>query len=213
MHISQIYRYPVKGLSPHKLQEIELIPGETLPFDRIYALESGTGKFDPQDPKFLPKVNFLMLMRHEKLAALEANFDTESHVLTILRDGKQVSRGDLSSKIGRQIIEQFFAAYLKKDPKKSPKVVHADNHTFSDVAKKCLHIINLNTVRELGIKLGTELNPLRFRANIYIDDAEPWSEFNWIDKDLEINGAVLRVFARTDRCDATNVDPDTGNVI
>ena len=45
--VSAIYRYPVKGLTPEKLDGVELKPGETLPFDRAYAIENGPGRFDP----------------------------------------------------------------------------------------------------------------------------------------------------------------------
>jgi uncharacterized protein YcbX len=39
--IHSIYRYPVKGLSPEALPRIALAPGETVPGDRLYAIEIG----------------------------------------------------------------------------------------------------------------------------------------------------------------------------
>ena len=48
------------------------------------------GRFDPEAPKHLPKVAFLMLMRDERLATLSAEFDEETTTLTLRRDGKQV---------------------------------------------------------------------------------------------------------------------------
>ena len=42
-----IYRYPVKGLSPEKLDGVRLEPGQTLPADRKYAIENGPSGFDP----------------------------------------------------------------------------------------------------------------------------------------------------------------------
>ena len=210
MYLSEIYRYPVKGLSPQKLLETQLTPGETIACDRIYAIENGHGRFDPNAPKYLPKINFLMLMRHERLAALKTVFDEETHMLTIYRDDKQVAKGDLSSRIGRQMIEQFFSAYKQNKLKGPPKIVSADNHSFSDVAAKCLHIINLNTVRDLERRFNCKINPLRFRANCYIDDVPAWEEFDWVDKSLQIGEGEVHVFDRTERCDATNVDPETG---
>ena len=41
-----------------------------MPFDRAYAIENGPGRFDPEHPAHLPKINFLMLMRNERLATL-----------------------------------------------------------------------------------------------------------------------------------------------
>jgi MOSC domain-containing protein len=205
-----LYRYPVKGLSAEPLQRMKLQPGETVPFDRIYAIENGPGRFDPEAPRHLPKINFLMLMRDERLATLTTQFDDATHTLTILRHGKQVARGQLSTAIGRKMIEQFLGAYMKEELRGAPRIVCAEGHSFSDVADKCLHIVNLATLREVERAAGAKLNPLRFRPNVVIDGAEPWEEFGWIGKDIRIGDVGLNVFKRTQRCAATNVDPDTG---
>ncbi len=211
MHIASIYRYPIKGLTPEPLQSVELSPGQTLPFDRAYAIENGPGRFDPQAPRHLPKITFLMLMRDERLATLRAKFDDTTQTLTIFRDGKQVARGQLATPLGRQLIEQFIAAYMKTELRGAPRIVYADGHSFSDVSAKCLHIVNLASAQEIGRTLGRPVDPLRFRANLYLEGAEPWSEFNWLDKEISVGPARLKVFARTQRCDATNVDPATGS--
>jgi uncharacterized protein YcbX len=208
--VGALYRYPVKGLTPEPLQQVALEPGETLPFDRAYAIENGQGRFDPNAPRHLPKITFLMLMRDERLATLRSSFDDETQTLTIFRDGKQVARGQLSTPLGRQLIEQFIAAYMKAELRGAPKIVRAPGHSFSDVAVKCVHIVNLASVRELERTLGRAVDPLRFRANLYLEGVEPWSEFKWLGKEIAAGPVRLSVFARTQRCDATNVDPATG---
>jgi uncharacterized protein YcbX len=200
----------VKGLSPEPMQSVSLQPGQTVPFDRAYAIENGGGRFDPVAPRYLPKVNFLMLMRDERLAALQTKFDDATSTLTVMRDGKQVARGQLSTPLGRQLIEQFFAAYMKSELRGAPKIVHAEGHSFSDVSAKCLHIVNLASLRELAKTVGRPVDQLRFRANVYIDGLEPWSEFSWEQKQIGLGPVRLNVFARTQRCEATNVDPSTG---
>lgn len=210
MQIASLYRYPVKGLSPEPLQSVELKSGETLPFDRAYAIENGPGRFDANAPRHLPKINFLMLMRDERLATLRSMFDDASETLTISRDGKQVARGQLTTPLGRQLIEQFLAAYMKTELRGPPKIVQAPGHSFSDMAAKCVHIINLASVREVERIIGRPVDPLRFRANLYLDGMEPWSEFGWLDREISVGPTKLAVFARTQRCEATNVDPATG---
>ena len=40
---------------------------------------------------------------------------------------------------------------------------------------------------------GAPVDPLlRFRANFYIDGAEPWEEFDWVGQDIRIGGLTLR---------------------
>jgi uncharacterized protein len=205
-----LYRYPVKGLTPEPLARAKLEPGETLAFDRAYAIENGPGRFDPAFPRHLPKVNFLMLMRNERLATLRGAFEDATETLTLSRGGKQLARGQLTTPLGRRLIEQFIAAYMQADLRGPPKIVRAPGHSFSDVAAKCVHIVNLASVRELERAVGRPVDPLRFRANLYLEGIAPWTELRWLAKSIRVGAARLAVFARTRRCEATNVDPATG---
>jgi GntR family transcriptional regulator / MocR family aminotransferase len=58
---------------------------------------------------------------------------------------------------------------------------------------------------------GVTIDPLRFRANIYIDSAKPWEEFDWIGRDIRIGGTTFVVDRKNGRCGATNVNPTTGD--
>jgi uncharacterized protein YcbX len=205
-----ICRYPVKGLSPEPMQKVAVAAGESLPYDRAYAIENGAGRFNPNAPQYLPKISFLMLMRNERLASVRSQFDEATQTLTILRREKPVVRGQLSTKPGRQMIEQFMAAFMAADLRGAPRIVSAPGHTFSDISTKCLHIVSLASVRELQRVVGRPVNPLRFRANLYIDGVPPWEELDWLNSFLTISGTKLAVFKRTQRCEAPNVDPESG---
>ena len=243
-HLTAIYRYPVKGLSPEPLETVALTPGATLPFDRAYAIENGPGPFDPQAPAHLPKIHFVMLMRNEQLAALKTRFEDATHTLSIRHDGVHTAhnssdtssvhpgtrghsmaaperettveensiaaQGDLRTASGRAAIEAFITAYMGPALRGPPRVVAAHGHSFSDVKDKCLHIINLESVRALESLIGARLNPLRFRPNLILDGLPAWSEFDLVGKTLHVGPATLEVFKRTERCAATNVDPATG---
>ncbi len=138
--IVSLVRYPVKGLAGVALPQVALARGEGVPLDRAYAIENGATRFDARNPKWLPKVHFLQLMQHERLAGLGLAFDESSHVLTLFRDGRQMAKGALRTKLGRQMIEQFLAAYLKAGVLGPPRIVSAPGHSFSDIADKALHI-------------------------------------------------------------------------
>jgi uncharacterized protein YcbX len=209
--VTALYRYPVKGLTPEALPAVTLAPGETFPGDRAWAIENGGGRFDPDNPQHLPKIHFLMLMRDERLATLRTTFDEPTGVLTILRNGKQVARGNLTTRIGRQLIEQFMAAYMKDSLRGAPKIVSAPGHSFTDMKAKCVHVVNLASVRDLERIVGRSLDPLRFRPNIVLDGVPAWQELSWLDRTLCIGDVRLDVFHLTVRCDATDVDPETGN--
>ena len=207
--LTEIYRYPVKGLSAERLERVTLAPGEGLPLDRAFALALGTTAFDPGAPEPLPKTRFLMLMRNERLAALKTSYDEASGVLSIIREGSEVARGKLGEAAGRAAIERFFAAYVGAESHGAPKLVHAPGHSFADVGVKLVSLINLASVAALEATVGRPVHPLRFRANLYFDAAEPWEEWQWIGRELGLGAARLRVLDRTTRCAATEVNPET----
>src|SRR5579862_8854628 len=208
--IDGIYRYPVKGLSPQALQRVKLTQGATLPADRLYAIENGPSGFDPAAPAYFPKIVFLMLMRNERLAALRSDYDEASHTLVIHSDGREAARGDLRTKEGRLAVESFFRRYMPKELRGPPKVLHGEDHSFSDVAKKVVSIINLASVAAVETVLGAPVNPLRFRGNVYVTGWPAWHEFDLLDSELVAGSARLKVVKRIVRCAATEVDPDTG---
>jgi uncharacterized protein YcbX len=148
-------------------------------------------------------------MRNERLATLETKFDAATDTLVISRDGGEVARGQLSTPLGRKMVEQFLSSYFSRELRGSPRIVSAAGHSFSDVPLKCVHIVNLESLRDLERVSGRSLDPLRFRANIYVEGPSAWSEFDWVGRHFDIAGVRLKVVDRTERCDATNVDPAT----
>ncbi len=208
--VSALYRYPVKGLSAEPLPEVDLDVADAIPFDRAYAIENGPGRFDPFQPRPVPKINFLTLMREDKLAKFTTQFDPATETLVILREGQPIAQGRLTTPSGRAILSQFFAEFLKGDLRGAPRIVSAKGHVFADKAEKCLHIVNRASLSELERSLNHRLDVVRFRPNLVIDEARPWSELTWVGRTLEIGGTEIEVFERTTRCAAVNVDPATG---
>ncbi|MGE0565529.1 MAG: MOSC domain-containing protein [Pseudolabrys sp.] len=209
--VRSIYRYPVKGLSPEPLERVAVHPGQTLPADRLYAIENGPSGFDPSVPAYFPKIRFLMLMRNERLAGLRTAFDEATHTLTIMADGREAARGDLRTAEGRLAIEAFFRRFMPKELRGPPKVLHAPGHSFSDVASKVVSMINLASVADVETMTGAPVDPLRFRGNLYVEGWPAWREFELLGRDIVVGRDVrLRVVKRIVRCAATNVDPGTG---
>jgi uncharacterized protein YcbX len=209
--IHAIYRYPVKGLSPEPLARTPLQVMETLPADRLYAIENGPSGFEPAAPRHQPKQRYLMLMRNERLAQLRTCFHDASHTLTIETEGREAARGDLRTSKGRAAIEAFFAGFCADELRGPPRVLHAPRFSFSDVASKVVSIINLASVAAIEDVVGRPVHPLRFRGNVYVTGWPAWREFDFVGKEIAVGRrARLRLIKRIVRCAATNVDPDTG---
>ncbi len=183
VQIASLYRYPVKGLSPEPLPSVLLEAGQTFPADRRYAIENGPSGFDPAQPAWLHKSHYLMLMRNERLAGLQTHFEDQTHLLTIREGGKVSARGDLETAEGRTAIEAFFATNFAGELKGPPKVISGGGHSFSDVAKKVVSIINLRSVAAIENMVGLPVHHLRFRANLYVSGWPAWHEFELLGRD------------------------------
>ena len=209
--IASLWRYPVKGLAGQAIETVTVEKEGCFPFDRVYAIENGPTQFDSNDPKHLPKVNFLNLMRDERLALLAIDFDETSQILTILRQDKQVARGDLSTPLGRNMVEQFFAAFMSNELKGPPRIQRAENHHFTDMPERLVHIINLSSVTALGQMMNEPIDENRFRANIHLKGLEPWMETKWVGRILKTDDVEIEIVSPTSRCAAINVDLKTAN--
>lgn len=208
--ISTIYRHPVKGLTPEKRAEVALSPGHAIPNDRRFALALGTTRVDGTVSEWMAKSNYLMLMRDERMAQLQTEFDDETDTLTVFRGGRQVARGNLTQKIGQTVIEDFFQAFMKEESRGRPKLVEAaEGHALSDHDRPVISMINLASLQDMARVLGTAPDARRFRGNFIIEGMEPWAEFDLVGWRVKVGEAILEVTERIDRCGATNVDPDT----
>lgn len=213
--ITDLYRYPIKGLSPEPLAAMTVSVAQGLPFDRDYALALGTTSFDTVAPQPLDKGFFLMLRNNEALAALRTRLDPGTHRLTIEHATRDAFSADLSTPEGRAATEAFFVDYLGAATKGHPRVVRADGHKFTDasvlspVMMRAVSVINLASVRSLEAATGQALDPLRFRGNIHLDGLEAWAELDWVDRPVQIGALRFRGLARTPRCAAVNVNPVT----
>lgn len=211
IHLERLCRYPVKGLSAEDLTLADLTAGQGLAEDRRFALAHGADRYQHGQSSWMPKRHFLNLMRNERMATLRTEFEPSSGILTIRRNGKQVARGNITQQIGRDLIDQFIAAFMRDETIRAPRLVESAGVMFSDKEEKYLSIINLASVRDIERVTRQPVDPIRFRGNLMIDGARPWQEFDWVGGDITVGPATLTIVERIGRCAATNVDPVTGH--
>ena len=92
-------------------------------------------------------------------------------------------------------------------------MLHAPGHSFSDVAAKVVSIINLASVADLENYVGAPVDPLRFRANLYVTRLAGLARARHGRPQARSrigNGVAVKIVKRIVRCAATNVDPVTG---
>jgi len=196
--VEHIYRYPIKGFPGEHLQKTNLQKNQGIQGDRTIGLSTGViavqdnGAWTPcqafQRMTIRPDLTtFNITNTGDGLRLTSANNETE--IINL----KTSDTGSLINILG------------------NPVVLHraGGNRGYWDHQDAAVSIINLSTLDVISEMIGRSIDPLRFRANIYVR-AEPWSEFSWLGRELAIGGARLDIIRPIDRCRTTSVNVDTG---
>jgi uncharacterized protein len=204
--VSSLYIYPVKAMSAQLLDSVRVSPERGFPFDRAFALAHRNGDFRRESAEPLTS-DFHRLTVDPRLAGLRTHCDPETGRFQVYVQEHLVLSCDLSTAAGRSEAGEFFAAVLDLPDEQAPVIAHARGYNYAYLDSSSCHVINLASVRDLSERAGVEIDPLRFRANLYIDTDDPWSEFQWIGSELAIGEDVrIKPFKRAARCAATEVN-------
>jgi len=213
--ITDLYRYPIKGLTAEALETVRLSVEHGISGDRMVAIARDADALPATTVEGLPKNHFLMLMRDEALALLDCQFNQEANEIVIRKEGAVVMTGSIDRETDRSRIEKFFRDHLK-DSSLDPKIVHSQEYRFTDISRisdakmRAISLINVNSVKALEDATTKKIDLRRFRANVYFDGVPAWEELNWVDQTITIGDARAKVAMPTARCAATQVNPDTG---
>lgn len=208
--ITALYRHPVKGFTPEALDEVVLSAGGWFPGDRIWAVENGPSGFDPAAPAHISKTRFTVLARQEALARVRTGWDETTNRLDVSLDGEALTIV-LDDPDSRATFTDRLAVFLGHDAQGPLRLIAAGpRHRFMDSHRGKVSVLNLASVRDLEARLGVVLDPLRFRANVWVEGWPAWIENDMADQALTLGETALRGDKPIVRCAATEVDPATG---
>ena len=207
--LKNIYLYPVKGLSGQPLASVSLAEGKPLPHDRRFALARPGVPLQADNPKWAKKGLFVMLMLEEALAKVQTHLDPDTLQFEVRSGNRTILSVNLGEGDARAAVEEYFHQLVPSLPAPPTLIRSRDGH-FMDKPDNVISLINLATVRSLEKQWGAEIDPLRFRANLYVDTGRPWEEFDWVEKEIRLGEVTFRVDRRNGRCGATNVNPASG---
>ena len=205
--ITGLFRYPIKGFSAEALTQADLVPGRAIAQDRRWVVENGPSGFDPEAPQYIPKMKFAVLAAHPVVAA--ARTRVAGTALSASAPGRPDFHGDLGADAGREGFAGWVRDLLGEDAREGVRVLQAPDYQFLDHPAGHVSIVNLASVRDLEARIGRPVDPLRFRANLYVEGWPPWVENGWKGRNLLLGFARATVFAPIVRCAATEVDPET----
>ncbi|WP_337061855.1 MOSC domain-containing protein [Kineococcus sp. G2] len=214
--VEALHVYPVKGLSPQPLREVELSAGRAFPFDRWFALARPGGEYAPGARRGISKRQFFVLVDEARLAGLTTRLEAATGAFTVAVRGHEVLRADLRTGEGVQRVLELFARVLDLPPGELPVWAHEEGRRFTDTAPggdramELVSVLNLASVRDLEQRTGAPVDPLRFRANVHVDGLPAFAEQDLLGAEFDLGGVRVRGEKPTVRCAATEVDPATG---
>jgi len=202
--LDQIWRHPIKGIGAEALTQCDLTPDRPLPLDRAWAVleeggEAGEG--------WRACRNFLRGAKGPSLMAITARVDGEQIHLS------HPDRPDLTltpAQADTQALFDWLAPIYPESRRPAAALVKSPPEGMSDIPFPSVAVLNLASLRALSQKLGQDLDPRRFRGNLWLDGMALWEEFDIVGKTLQIGETRLEVVEPITRCRATESNPDTG---
>lgn len=204
MKVTSLWRHPIKAHGREEVTEVNLIPGQTMPGDRLWAVAHQRARLN--GGAWARCSNFTRAASVPSLMAITCK--TEGHRL-------RLSHPIMADLVFDPNAEQ--AAFLKwispllRDTKfQATQLIEATEQGFTDSGWPSITLCNMATHRAVEDKLDHPLSIHRWRGNIWFEGAVAWEEFDWLGKSLRLGTAIIDVKKRTERCMATTANPESG---
>lgn len=204
--LAAIRRHPVKSVGWEGLDAAELRPHAALEGDRVWAVAHGRTGFDFDRPAWASCDNFLRVTFSPRLAQARARRDgamlslthPDSAPLTVDPEADPQALADWAGAL---------ASHLQPGPY---RLASAPDEAMTDADEPWISVASLASLRALSERMGVTLDPTRFRANLWLDGLAPWTEREWIGREIRVGAARLQVTEAITRCAATEANPATG---
>lgn len=205
-NVRHIWRHPIKSHGVEALETVALTAGKTMPFDRAWAVVHELSKADGTE--WVPCGNFSRGAKVASLMAIKASLNVDENTITLTHpDLPEIS---FDPDTGSDIFLEWVTPIMPADRSASASIVRAAERGMTDTNFASISLCNLASNHAVGAALGTDLSPLRWRGNLWLDGLEPWQEFDWVGKRVRIGEAEFEFKERITRCMATTANPATG---
>ncbi|MGC1497433.1 MAG: MOSC N-terminal beta barrel domain-containing protein [Sulfitobacter sp.] len=206
MHVSALYRHPLKGHGREALQSVTLHVGQSMPFDRRWAVAHDASVADGS--AWVACQNFSRGSKAPALMAIHAKLDDDTGLLTL----SHPDRPDLTFDPDQDPAE--FLAWVRPlvpgDRALPARILQLAKRGFTDTDFASISLCNVASNAAVAEQAKVDISPLRWRGNIWFEGAAAWQEFDWIGQEITLGGATLSIREPIVRCLATTANPETG---
>jgi len=214
--VDSLWRYPVKSMRGEELDEA-FAGFSGIYGDRLFAFTSSAS---PKGfPYFTAREQHRLLQyrprfRHPDKAVRPTNL-TEAEGMganPVWADPSELMV-DVETPDGRTVAvdDPALVDRLRSDvDQKHQLTLRRSERAMTDC--RPVSIFSLQSARQLGEEIGTQIDKRRFRANIYVDlgSAQGFAENEFVGRSVRIGPrAVVTILERDPRCVMITLDPDT----
>ena len=207
--VATIWRHPIKGVGREALDKVDLHAGACLPFDRHWAIAHEDADLGDADDGWARCVNFARAARGPSLMAVDSTLDAETGKITLSHPELGEIRLDPDVE-GPALVD--WVAKISDPRRAMPARVLKAARGMTDSREPTVSIQSLASLDRLSAAMDHPLDQRRFRGNIWLDGPKAFEEFDWQGKVLRIGAAEIEILEPIERCKATTVNPDTGQV-
>lgn len=206
MEVTTIWRHPIKSHGREALDRVSLVAGQSMPYDRLWAIAHDTAKVDGGG--WAACQNFCIGSKTPALMAITASLDEASQTITL----RHPNRPDLTVQPCSEGEKLINWARQLCDPNRAlpVQVFKLEERGFTDTAFASVSLNNIASHEAVETIVGAQLQPERWRGNFWFKGTAAWQEFDWIGRELRLGTARLKVEERIKRCMATTANTDTG---
>lgn len=210
INVAALWRHPIKSHGRETLNAVTLSAGQTMPWDRHWAVTHERSKFAQDAPEWIHCRNFMTGASTPGLAGIWAQYDDISGLMHLRHDdiGEISFDPDNHDDMARFVV--WVAPLCPADRFQPTGIVKAPQRGMTDTDFASISIMTHASHNAVTERLGHPLELERWRGNIWLDGAKPWQEFEWLGKDVQIGDAVLRIISPIERCKHTMANPHTG---
>lgn len=204
--LAQIWRHPIKAIGREALPQVTLTRGKWLPFDRLWAVAHERSKLNGST--WQKKANFLRGVTDASLMAVTTEMDNETGEITASHP--EAGQVRFHPETNPDPFLSWVKGVWSSDLPAPVGMYRAADAHLTDVPDPWISIGSLSSNRALSQRMGQDLSPHRWRANLWLDGTPPWSEKGWEGQTLRIGEVTLKVACEITRCKATMANPVTG---
>lgn len=214
--LTNLWRWPVKGLGGESLEEINVTPGALFPFDRAFALENGPSNFDASNPSHVAKRQFVCMVHQPSTGRLTARYnEATGHLDITTLVGRSLSVDPNNPATLETLAEELVEEGPSGPIKGALRLRNADDlasgHGFTDVPGRWISLQNQASIDRLGRAVGATLDPVRLRTNVLLEGWDAFAEEDLVGKTVRLGEAEVLVEVPINRCRAIDVNPDTAS--